>query len=589
MIKRIPIILAGALLALAVVACEGTPTPTLSPTPTSAATRAPTRTATPTGTVTPPPTFTATSTPTATATPTWTKTPTPTRTATPTPTATATFTSTPVPALSGRVTDAASGRGIAGARVEVRPAGHHGWDYSVTTASDGSYAVFGLSTGDYIVRVTAAGYAREYYDNVVPSRQATVIHVTAPNETAGIDFDLTEHGLISGYVYDETGQPVTDAQIVVVPGSEPFFDDGFYAFTASDGNYLVENLALGEYIVCVQAQGWLVQCYDSHYHRDWATHVTVVPPDTTTGIDFHLARGGAVSGFVYQSDGVTPIQGVQIWGNVCPPDFECLDFHGSTQADGSYLISDIIPWSNYNVQASKPGLAPEYYDAKGNKNDADVLTIVEGDTITGINFTLEAGGRVTGHVYKEDGVTPIDGMLVRAYAPNGGLVHGSETDYDGSYTIWLETGSYFLTTQANVRGNKWVDEWYNGKYDRENADAVSVVAPDTTDGIDFSLAKAGSISGHVYGQDGVTPIAGASVYAFPTGGDHPGAGANTGPDGSYTIQGLPSGNYRVQATLSDYAAEFYNDAPDAASATEVSVNAPGDTAGINFLLSRISE
>jgi len=459
----------------------------------------------------------------------------------------------------------------------------------VTTASDGSYAMFGLPTGDYIVRVTAPGYAREYYDNVVPSREATVIRVAEPNETAGIDFDLTEHGLISGHVFDETGQPVAGAQINVVPSGEPCSDDGFYTPTASDGSYLVENLALGKYIVCAGAQGWLVQCYDSHYHRHWATHVTVVPPDTTTGIDFHLTRGGTVSGFVYQSDGVTPIQGVQIWGNVCPPDFECLDFGGSTQADGSYLISDIIPWSNYNVRASKPGLAPEYYDAKSNKNDADGLMIVEGDTITGISFTLDAGGMVTGHVYEEDGVTPIDGMLVRAYAPNGGLVNGSWTGYDGSYAIWLGTGSYFLTTQANVRGNKWVDEWYNGKYDRENADVVSVVVPDTTWGIDFSLAKAGSISGHVYEQDGVTPIAGASVYAFPTVGDHPGAGANTGPDGSYTIEGLPSGNYKVQATLSDYVAEFYNDAPDAASATEVGVNAPSDTPGVDFLLSRISE
>jgi hypothetical protein len=88
---------------------------------------------------------------------------------------------------------------------------------------------------------------------------------------------------------------------------------------------------------------------------------------------------------------------------------------------------------------------------------------------------------------------------------------------------------------------------------------------------------------------GFTPIAGASVYAFPTAGDHPGAGANTGSDGSYTIEGLPSGNYKIQATLSDYVAEFYSDAPDAASATEVGVNAPGDTPGIDFQLSRISQ
>ena len=79
------------------------------------------------------------------------------------------------------------------------------------------------------------------------------------------------------------------------------------------------------------------------------------------------------------------------------------------------------------------------------------------------------------------------------------------------------------------------------------------------------------------------------MYAFPITGDHPGAGANTDPDGSYTIEGLPSGNYKVQATVSDHVAEYYDNAPDEASATEVRVNAPDDTPGIDFLLSRASE
>ena len=571
--KYLLILLAGVLLVLTLVACKAIPTATTAPT--SAPTVIPTSTSTAT--------LTQTSTPTAT------NTATPTPTSTATPTSTPTLTPTPVPSLSGKVTDAATGQGIAGATVEARLAGLHGWDYSTTTASDGSYAIFGLPTGDYVVRVIASGYAREYYDNVAPSREAAIVSVTAQSETAGINFNLTEDGLISGYVYDNgTGKPVEGAQIDIFPSGE-WVDDGFHTTTASDGSYLVENLVLGEYTACAWAEGWTRKCYDNHYHVHWATDIMVVPPDKTTGIDFNLVRGGTVSGFVYESDGVTPIHGARIWGNVCPPDFECLDFGGATQADGSYFIAGIVPWSNYNVQASKPGFAPEYYDSKGNKNDAEALTVTEGDTITGVNFTLDIGGMVTGHVYEEDGVTPIDGMLVRAYSPTTrGLVDGSYTDYDGGYTIWLGTGSYILTSQVKDRGYKWVDEWYNNKYSLEHADTVYVTAPDTVSRIDLLLAKAGSISGHVYEEDGVTPVAGANVYAFAITGDHPGAGANTGPDGSYTIQGLPSGNYKVQATVSDHVAEYYNNAPDQASAAEVGVNAPADTPGIDFLLSRVS-
>lgn len=127
------------------------------------------------------------------------------------------------------------------------------------------------------------------------------------------------------------------------------------------------------------------------------------------------------------------------------------------------------------------------------------------------------------------------------------------------------------------------------QYDMNNADLVQVVADHETSGIDFYLAKAGSISGHVYEEDGITPIAGASVYAFPITGDHPGGGANTGPDGSYTIEGLPSGSYTVQASVSDHVAEYYNNAFDEASAAGVRVDAPGDTPGIDFALSPVSE
>jgi hypothetical protein len=135
----------------------------------------------------------------------------------------------------------------------------------------------------------------------------------------------------------------------------------------------------------------------------------------------------------------------------------------------------------------------------------------------------------------------------------------------------------------------YVPEYWDNHYDIANADPVCVTAPSGATGIDLYLAHAGSISGHVYEADGTTPIAGASAYAFPIVGDHPGAGANTQPDGNYTIQGLPSGRYRVQVTASGHVSQFYSDVADEALATEVTVNAPNDTPGIDFALSPVSE
>ena len=84
----------------------------------------------------------------------------------------------------------------------------------------------------------------------------------------------------------------------------------------------------------------------------------------------------------------------------------------------------------------------------------------------------------------------------------------------------------------------------------------------------------------------MTQISGARVYAFSVAGSYPGNGANTGPDGGYTILGLPPGRYHVQATVSGHVAVYYADALEAASAVEVIVDAPGDTPGIDFSLNR---
>ena len=490
-----------------------------------------------------------------------------------------------VPSLSGRVTDAATGQGIAGATVEARLAGPYGWDASNATSSDGSYAIFGLGTGDYVVRVIAVGYAREYYDNVTPSREAEIVHVTALRETPGIDFDLTEGGSISGYVYQGDGiTPIGGVEVHVQPSGEEV-DDGFNASTASDGNYTIEGLALGKYRIRAKAQGWVEQWYDNIHDWDHATDVIVTPPKDTPNINFVLSRGGSISGFVYESDGVTPVRArVGAEGRLPNGEWVGAGAGTETQADGSYVITDLPAW-DYIVNARAPGFALEYYDSRHVHDAADKVTVREGSHTSGINFTLDAGGSVTGHAYEEDRVTPIGGVELGAWLSTKEFVAWlGSTNYDGSYTAWLGTGSYLINANASRIGKKYVNEWYDNHYDVNNADPVQVVAPHGTSGIDFYLAKAGSISGHVYEEDGITPIAGASVYAFPIIGDHPGAGANTSSDGSYTIEGLLSGNYRVQATVSDHVAEYYSNAPDEASATEVQVNVPGDTPDIDFAL-----
>jgi hypothetical protein len=488
------------------------------------------------------------------------------------------------------VTDAATGQGIAGATVEARLAGPHGWDYSATTASDGSYAILGLPTGDYVVRVIAPGYAREYYDNVTPSSEAEIIHVIALHEISDIDFDLTEGGSISGHVYQSDGEPIGGALVAIKP-SKYFVDDGFDVTTDSSGSYVINGLGLGEYKVWAAAPGYVEECYDGVYSWRQATNVRVIPPDTTVDVNIYLDQACAISGFVHASDGVTPIR---VWVHAQGTDGTPHSESGESNPDGSYIITGLLP-GTYTVRTGESlpdWYVGEYYDSKYVRRDADKVTVAAGDITDSINFTLDEGGSIAGHIYDEETGKPLFEFQVAAFSL-------ADSDYvpqvpwpsqDGSYRFTLKEGDYLIQADVGAAAPAgYVPEWYDNAYNMEDATPVHVTSYHETSGIDFYLSKAGSISGHVYEEDGITPIAGANVYAFPITGDYPGDGANTGPDGSYTIEGLPSGNYKVQATVSDHVAEYYNNALDEASATEVTVNAPNDTPGIDFALSPVSE
>ncbi len=586
------LVLSGLLLT----ACGGMPTPDLEATAQAAL---PTATSTPRPTETPAPTDTPK--PSATPTPTSTATPTPTNTATSTPTSTRTptptSTPTPVPSLSGRVTDAATGRGIAGATVEVwKPAlaGVHDWAASATTASDGGYALFGLATGNYVVRVIAPGYAREYYDNVTASHEAEIIQATTLHEASGIDFKLTEGGSISGHIYQSDGvTPLAGAEVNVRPGKYRY-DAGFWATTDANGGYTVENLPLGNFRVTAYSEGYVedVKFYDEVYGWNNALDVVVTPPDDTSEIDINLDLAGSISGFVYASDGVTPISNVVVIAD-CATGIFPEGFAGFSNADGSYMIKGIPPCSA-TVRIARDSVnwyAGEYYDSKYTCGTAALVVVSEGKSIPNINFTLDEGGSIIGRVFDEETGEPVEGIELFACLPDGDCCTTpiASTSYDGSYKFVLKPGEYLVGTgreSFHLQGYKYVPEWYDNAYDMSNATLVNVALHQETSGIDLHLAKSGSISGYVYDEAGA-PIGDASVYAFSD--VYPGNGANTQSDGSYTIEGLLSGNYVVQVTVSGYASEYYDNVTDQGLAAQVTVNAPDNTPGIDFRLSRASE
>ena len=256
---------------------------------------------------------------------------------------------------------------IGGATIELLT---NGVVQQTTTATDGSYNLK-IAAGSYRIRASAPGYAREYYNNVTASLEATTVNAES-GTTTFIDFDLNEGGSISGKIYGSAGAPLSGANVLVRP-SLYIFDAGFLATTAADGSYAITGLALGQYKVNAEADGYAkLRYHDNLYGWSNATPVNVSPPLTTADIDITLQPEGRIEGYVWAADGVTPLAGRTRGRSNHPAYYEGIG--GSTDASGHYLIKGLPPNSyNFVPQAPRaPGILMNIYDGRQTLQSSDI-------------------------------------------------------------------------------------------------------------------------------------------------------------------------------------------------------------------------
>jgi hypothetical protein len=473
--------------------------------------------------------------------------------------------------ISGTVTRSDGAGMLNGARVVAEvPNSFDRYDAVVT--ADGSYSITGLPSGSYRVSAHAGGHVIQYYGDTYVSSEAASVDVVAPQETAGINLALDAGGSISGIVQGTAYLPVPGATLRASMVDGSYWSEDVHS--SRDGSYTINGLPTGTYRVFSEAHGYVREYYDGSSSSYSATPVNVVAQVDTPGVNISLDQGGSISGSVHSAEDGAPIYDAIIW----------VSGGGTWTAysageNGSFRISGLAD-GNYRLHADAPEYALEYYlDTYAYSQATDVPVVVSQDT-QGIDFLLGVGGSISGRVYEADGTTPLVGANVRAVRVDRTyFIISALSTHDGSYQIdRLPSGDYDVYAIAADH----VTEYYDGTYVEGKASPVTVVAPEITNGIDLDLDLGGSISGHVYQGDGITPIAGASLQAETV--DGVSVAGRSGADGGYVINGVPTGAYRVWCWASGYAPEYYDGvyAPEVAS--EVSVAAPDNTQLIDFQL-----
>ena len=485
--------------------------------------------------------------------------------------------------ISGTVTRQIDGTPVADADVRSDTYDCCGGGNGTRTEADGTYTIDGLASGDFRVQVRAdsQGLVGEFYESTTDWSAATRVPVVTGANTAGIDFSLPGGGSISGSVLESDGTtPIVGANVFAQSDTAGWG----HTQTIGDGTYQINGLGAGSYRVEAEAsgRGFVREFYTSTVDYSMATLVDVTEGSETAGIDFTLDQGGSVSGMVYDTDGTTPLAGVNISA------FSEGGSSGHTRSgpDGSYMLEGLAT-DDYRVEAdaSDRGYFRVFYDGATGYDDATLVPVTVGADTPNIDFTMLVGGSITGQVVTDNPGAPIGGVDVWAqtYDCCGGGGNGARTLPDGTYEITgLAPGDYRVRAQKPEEG--LVGEFFDDTSDWGQAARVAVLAGAVTQDIDFALGVGGSLSGFVYEADGTTPIPGANVWANQFVCCGGGNGALTDGDGSYEINGLAPGDYRVTAEKPGFSFEMFSETANYESATPVTVTANADTPNVNFTL-----
>ncbi|MCP3909875.1 MAG: hypothetical protein GY713_02875 [Actinomycetia bacterium] len=452
--------------------------------------------------------------------------------------------------------------------ISVRLVGALGGTLEGVTAPDGTFAVAGVPADDYLVSFDdpAGTYRFEYYDDVLTEAAATPVTVPVAGTLTGIDADLTTAASIVGVVTDSiSGLPIPGALVTV---NELTSGHTSQDYSGPDGTYRIGGLAGGSYQLHAQpgsAGGYVPEWYDDTIDQAAATPV-VVAVATEVSAPITLDPFSVVEGTVTDEFSAAPLAGISV--SVTGPGSGGATITG---ADGTYSIA--VPPDTYTVQFQDPSLvhSDEWFDNAPDQATATPVVVDVTSTVSNIDAALAPGGSISGTVTEEGTGVPLAGIDVWANTP--GLTHYTTTTTaaDGTYTLTglppdtYRVGFYDSSSPGHVY------EYYVDAADFLSATDIPVVGPVT--GIDAALAPAGSISGTIFGDDTGLPVSGPVFELFDLAGVSV-RSAGAGDDGTYVIAGLPAGDYRLQfrgGNGSDYVAEWYDDAPDQASATILTV------------------
>ncbi|HEX7993544.1 MAG TPA: carboxypeptidase-like regulatory domain-containing protein [Streptosporangiaceae bacterium] len=482
------------------------------------------------------------------------------------------------------------------------------------TRPDGRYTLTALRPGKYTLHYSDCSAPGRYLDQwsggrFVPDGAASIVvaagrvrnagrvtlhaassmpagvNVAGPNSAlalpgpthAGTSATAPGTGAIAGKVTGK-GKPLKGICVDVFPRRG---GRGARVKTTKSGTYRAGSLKPGRYLVvffdCTRKTNWLgqyyrgVEFYSSHRRP---TAVPVRAGKTTGGINASLELGGEIDGTVLNKDGqALPGICVEAIGRIG----KRFVFGGfkHTDARGRYVLHGVTP-ATYQVHFSRCGnpgnYAPVWWRHSQTMSGATKIVIKSGTVARHIDPVMPTGGVISG--------------TVRAVGPSGKRLRGICVFAEGhsafSYEVTNRSGNYRLIGLTTGKYRLFFQRCRNrGNYLPTRRSARAILGH-TLSGFNAYL-RLGAIGTGVVTDSHGDPVAGICVQFS---GHRSFGGTRTRSDGTYSVNALRSGPYKIQFTggcgnSGSYAPQFYKGATNIAAAKQIHLTAGKTTGRIN--------
>ena len=492
--------------------------------------------------------------------------------------------------IRGQVVAADTGRPLRRARIQANaPELGPGDNRTTSTGVDGKFELKDLPAGRYTVAVQRSGYLRLSYGQRRPFEQGKPIQISDRQVVENVSFALPRMSLITGRVYDEAGEAISDVQMfamrtVYFEGKRRLVPVAGGPVTRTDdaGQYRLLGLPPGSYYVMASLRetwnvseagtqvmmGYAPTYFPSTTSVTEARRITVAVGQEASNTDISLIPGRAstVSGTAVDSQG-RPLAGRQVGLNVefRGPGFGMMmGMPGAPIGpDGSFTIKDLAP-GEYKLRAQT---SAEVNGATVQEN-ASVPVVANGIDLDGVVITTSSGWSAAGQVIGEDGTAPsvarervriiarsLDGGVGFAPPPGGGADSG-RPKADWTFDV---TG---IASASRIRATV-PDGWMVKGIQQDGRDITDVVfdlkSGNTVSGLQVVLSnRVNSITGQLTDGKGA-PISDGTVIVFASEPDkwHEDSryvrSARPDQSGNYKITGMPPGEYLAVAI--DYVEE----------------------------------